>query len=120
MLNLLTVSHGRQRRHSTGGVGEIEVRVDVHCQANVAVAHELLGGGVLTGSAWWVISGVFNLRTRLVALEGQIELLKAEIAGVHTRCHGREVWLREISTTVTRTDKNVVRLAAKMDVEIEE
>ena len=86
----------------------------------VALAALLLGGGVLTGSAWWVISGVFNLRSRLVALEGQIELLKAEIETIHTRCHGREVWLRDISTTVTRTDKNVVRLASKMDVEIEE
>ncbi len=84
------------------------------------VAAVLLGGGVLTGSAWWVISGVFNLRSRLVALEGQIELLITEIETIHTRCHGREVWLRDISTTVTRTDKNVVRLASKMDVEIEE
>ena len=86
----------------------------------LGLAALLLGGGVLTGSAWWVISGMFNLRSRLVALEGQIELLKAEIDSIHTRCHGREVWLREIASTVNRTDKNVVRLATKMDVEIEE
>ena len=84
------------------------------------VAAVLLGGGVLTGSAWWVISGVFNLRSRLVALEGQIELLRTEIDSIHTRCHGREVWLREIASTINRTDKNVVKLAAKLDVEIEE
>ena len=86
----------------------------------MGLAALLLGGGVLTGSAWWVISGVFNLRSRLVALEGQIELLKAEIGAIHTRCHGREAWLREIAATVNRTDKNVVKLATKMDVEIEE
>ena len=85
-----------------------------------AVASLLLGGGVLTGAVWWVISGMFNLRGRLIRLEGEIALLKAEIDNIHDRCHGRETWLREMSGTMTRVDKNVVRLASKMDVEIEE
>jgi len=40
-------SDRRQRRHGAGGVGEVEVGVDVHRQADVAVTHELLsrGGG---------------------------------------------------------------------------
>ena len=85
-----------------------------------AVAAVLFGGGVLTGAGWWVVSGVFDIRSRLVALEGQIALLNAQIDNVHLRCHGRETWLREIASTVTRTDKNVVRLATKLDVEIED
>ena len=86
----------------------------------IAIAALLLGGGVLTGAAWWVVSGMFNLRSRLIALEGEIALLKAEIETIHARCHGRETWLREMSGTLARVDKNVVRLAAKMNVEIEE
>lgn len=33
----------RQRRNRSGGVGEAEVGVGVHGEADVAVAHELLG-----------------------------------------------------------------------------
>ena len=36
-------SDRRQRRHGTGRVGEVEVGVGVHRQANVAVSHKLLG-----------------------------------------------------------------------------
>jgi len=86
----------------------------------LAIASLLLGGGALTGSAWWVISGMFNLRGRLIHLEGEIALLKTEIGNIHTRCHGRETWMKEIATTLQKVDKNVVRLATKMDVEIEE
>ena len=86
----------------------------------LAIASLLLGGGVLTGSAWWVVSGVFQLRGRLIRLEGEIALLKTEIGNIHTRCSGREIWLRDMSGTMSRVDKNVVRLATKMDVKIEE
>jgi Tfp pilus assembly protein PilN len=82
----------------------------------IAIAALLLGGGVLTGAAWWVVSGVFQIRSRLVALEGEIALLKAQIENIHVRCHGRETWLREMSGTLARVDKNVVRLATKMDL----
>jgi len=84
------------------------------------IAALLLGGGVLTGAAWWVVSGVFALRGRLIQIEGEIALVKARVEGIEVRCHGREQWLREIASTVSRTDKNVVRLGAKLDVEIEE
>lgn len=77
-------------------------------------------GGVTLTAVWWVVSGMFKMRTRLVKLEGDIALINSEIDNIHTRCHGRETWMREIVATVTRTDKNVVKLAAKMGVEIEE
>jgi len=38
-------SDSRQRSHGAGGVGEVEVGVDVHGQADVAVTHQLLGRG---------------------------------------------------------------------------
>ena len=38
-------SERRQRGHRTGGVGQVEVGVDVHRQANIAMTHNLLGRG---------------------------------------------------------------------------
>ena len=89
-------------------------------QTLLAIAAILLGGGVLTGAVWWVVSGMFGLRARMALVEGEIMHLKAEIEGIHSTCHGRELWLRETSDTMGRIDKNVVKIASKLDIEIEE
>lgn len=88
-------------------------------QMAMSVAVLLLGGGVLTGSAWWIVSGVFGLRNKLVHLEGEIALVRAEIENVHERCHGREMWLRGMNDTMTKMDRTLVKLATKMEVEID-
>jgi len=89
-------------------------------QILLAIAAVLLGGGVLTGAGWWVVSGMFGLRARMALVEGEIVHLKAEIAEIRSACHGRELWLRETCETTSRIDKNVVKIAAKLDIEIEE
>jgi len=89
-------------------------------QILLSIAAILLGGGVLTGAVWWVVSGMFGLRARMALVEGEIVHLKAEIAAIHSTCHGREMWLRETCETMGRIDKNVVKIAAKLDIEIEE
>ncbi len=86
----------------------------------LGIAGILLGGGVLTGAVWWVVSGLFGLRARLALVEGEIQHLKAEIAQIHSTCHGRELWLQSTCNTMGRIDKNVVKIAAKLDIEIEE
>ena len=73
----------------------------------------LFGGSGLLGCVWWIVSSIFKLRARLVALE-------AEVRGIQMRCCRRERWLESMDATLARVDKNVVKLAASLNVEIDE
>jgi hypothetical protein len=89
-------------------------------QIILAIGTVLIGGGTAAAAVWWMVSGVFGLRARLALIEGEIAHMKAEIASIHERCHAREMWMRESAQAIERVDKNVVKIAAKLDVEIEE
>ena len=46
--------------------------------------------------------------------------LRVEVAKIKTRCSDRKDWIENISHTATKTLNNVVKIAAKLDVDIKE
>ena len=78
------------------------------------------GVSVFGACLWWVVSTSFGLRAKLVSVEADVAAIRSEIGSIHDRCHGREMWLRDVCSTVQRIDKNVVKLAARQGVEIAE
>ena len=88
-------------------------------QVITTIASAIGALAIVAGIAWWVISNVFSLRAKIALVEAEIERLKAEIQEIHETCHARELWLRTSGETMARIDKNVVKIAAKMDIPIE-
>lgn len=71
----------------------------------------LLGGGVATSSVWWVVKSIFDIRARLVKMETQnVERAR--------RCAEHSQSLKIGQETMIRMDKNITKIAAKLDVEI--
>jgi len=80
----------------------------------------ICAGLTLFGSVgWWIVSSAIGLKTKMIANAVAIESLRSDIKGIHSLCHSRELWMKEIAETMIRTDKNVVKIAAKLDINIE-
>ena len=87
------------------------------------------GVSIFGACLWWVVSTSFNLRANIAkvetsvmavraVMETEIISIRAEITSLQQMSHGRELWLKEVSATVQRIDKNVVKLAAMGGVDI--
>ena len=80
----------------------------------------ICAGLTLFGSVgWYIVSSAIGLKSKMTANSVAIESLRKEIGDIHSLCHSRELWMKTIGDTTIRTDKNVVKIAAKLDINIE-
>jgi len=72
----------------------------------------VLLSAVIVPSVAWLVKEVLALRIKLVALETRVEAMSSN-------CLQHHRWQEEISSAVTRTDRNVARLCESAGVQFD-
>jgi len=66
----------------------------------------------IVAAVCWLVREVLDIRRQLVELESRL-------SGIERECEKRLSWTKELSDSIARIDRNLVRLCEKNNVEFE-